>query len=175
LSLKRRFIRQELEIFKEKKLDDDTFSKKLRFPSKMFAKDVMTPYKSVKPDTSIHELLDLLKEQKTSIFIVVDDKNNLLGIVRESDLIKLLSRPSFSTGIGSSLFKKAFVRVSDSVEDIMTVKPIFVYEKQTIEEVATVMGKYKIKNLPVLNDEKKVVGIINTKRLILLMRLLSQG
>ncbi|HPR41803.1 MAG TPA: CBS domain-containing protein [Candidatus Methanofastidiosa archaeon] len=175
MSLKRRFIRQELEIFKEKKLDDDTFSKKLRFPGKMLAKDVMTPYKSVRPNTPIHDLLNLLNEQKTSIFIVVDEEENLIGIVRESDLIKLLSRPSFSTGIGGSLFNEAFVRVSDTVNDIMTRKPIFVYENQTIEEVATVMGKYKIKNLPVLDQKKRVVGIINTKQLLLLMRLLSQG
>ncbi|MBN1785536.1 MAG: CBS domain-containing protein [Candidatus Methanofastidiosa archaeon] len=173
MSLKHRFIRQELEIFKEKKLDDDTFTKKLRFPGKMLAKDVMMPYKSVRPTTPIQDLLNLLNEQKTSIFIVVDEYENLLGIVRESDLIKLLSRPSFSTGVGGSLFKEAFVRVSDTVADIMTHKPIFVYEGQTIEEVATTMGKYKIKNLPVLNSEKRVVGIINTKRLLLLMRLLS--
>lgn len=173
MPIKRRFLRKELEEYKEKKLDGDTFSQKLRFPEKMLAKDVMTKYHSVSPDTPISKLLTLLKEHNTAIFIVVDDSKNLIGIVRESDLIKLLSRPKFSAGIGGSIYKEAFIRVSDNVEDIMTRKPIFVYETQTIEEVATVMRKYKIKNLPVLDSEKKVKGIINTKQLLFLMRLLS--
>jgi len=166
-------LRKELEEYKERKLDEDTFSQKLRFPGKMLAKDVMTNYRYVSPDTPISELLTLMKEYNTAIFIVVDESKNLIGIVRESDLIKLLSRPKFKAGIGGSIYKEAFIRVSDNVEDIMTRKPIFVYETQTIEEVATVMRKYKIKNLPVLDSEKKVKGIINTKHLLLLMRLLG--
>jgi CBS domain-containing protein len=45
--------------------------------------------RTVRPDTSVVDAIELLKTHKYGCLVVVDDSNRLVGIVTDSDMVKL--------------------------------------------------------------------------------------
>ncbi len=70
-----------------------------------------------------------------------------------------------------SALKHAFQRLTEEIKakDVMTAKVIFVQEDCSSREVAKEMAAHDISGLPVVNSEKKVVGIISEKDFLLQM------
>lgn len=145
----------------------------LRFPERMSAKDVAFKIPAVCADTSLDDIISMLIDGKTPHFVVVDDDGNLLGIVTEDDLLKLISRPSIPTGVGSIVSKEAKFRASSTVKDIMTRHPIFVYATQSLDEVVATMRKYSVGHVAVVDDNKHVVGLIDKKQLLVVLQILK--
>ena len=80
------------------------------------AKDIMTvDVITAKPETTVEELARLLIEHKISGVPVVDDDNQLIGVVTENDLIKKNARFHIPTII--RLFDAYFLLNSGKVED----------------------------------------------------------
>lgn len=53
--------------------------------------DIMsTPIIVIKPDNSIEEAAKAMKENKVKRLVVIDDEENLVGIIAEDDIIKIL-------------------------------------------------------------------------------------
>ncbi len=134
------------------------------------AKDIMTKdVITAKNETTIEELARLLIEHKISGVPVVDDDNQLIGIVTENDLIKKNKRFHIPTIV--RLFDAYFLLDSGKVEDeikkmvattvgeICTKKVLSISEDTTLEEIATIMAEKHIHLLPVLKDNE-VVGIV---------------
>jgi CBS domain-containing protein len=46
------------------------------------------------------------------------------------------------------------------VRDVMSKGVIWVYEDDSVEQVATVMSKHQVRRLPVVNRDKRLVGIV---------------
>ena len=131
----------------------------------IMTKDVIT----AKNETTIEELARLLIEHKISGVPVIDDDNQLIGIVTENDLIKKNKRFHIPTIV--RLFDAYFLLDSGKVEDeikkmvattvgeICTKKVLSISEDTTLEEIATIMAEKHIHLLPVLKDNE-VVGIV---------------
>ena len=80
------------------------------------AKDIMTvDVITVKPETTVEELARLLIEHKISGVPVVDDNDQMIGVVTENDLIKKNARLHIPTII--RLFDAYILLNSDKVED----------------------------------------------------------
>ena len=134
------------------------------------AKDIMTvDVITVKPETTVEELARLLIEHKISGVPVVDDNDQMIGVVTENDLIKKNARLHIPTII--RLFDAYFLLNSDKVEDeikkmvagtvdeICNKDIVSLTEETTLEEIATIMSEKNIHLLPVLRDGA-VVGIV---------------
>ena len=134
------------------------------------AKDIMTlDVITAKPETTVEELARLLIEHKISGVPVVDDDNQLVGVVTENDLIKKNARLHIPTII--RLFDAYFLLNSGKVEDeikkmvagtvdeICNKDIVSLTEETTLEEIATIMSEKNIHLLPVLRDGM-VVGIV---------------
>ena len=131
----------------------------------IMTKDVIT----AKNETTIEELARLLIEHKISGVPVIDDDNQLIGIVTENDLIKKNKRFHIPTIV--RLFDAYFLLDSGKVEDeikkmvattvgeICTRKVLSISADTTLEEIATIMAEKHIHLLPVLKDNE-VVGIV---------------
>lgn len=131
----------------------------------IMTKDVIT----AKNETTIEELARLLIEHKISGVPVIDDDNQLIGIVTENDLIKKNKRFHIPTIV--RLFDAYFLLDSGKVEDeikkmvattvgeICTKKVLSISEDTTLEEIATIMAEKHIHLLPVVKD-KEVIGIV---------------
>ncbi len=130
----------------------------------MLVKDIMTKEViTVKEDTPVGEIIRVLLENKISGVPVVDNSNNLVGIISEADLIyKEKSLLPVTTYHGDQKkFMNDYRRsIAKTAGEIMAKCVITVSEDTTVEEAATLMLEKWIKRAPVVKD-KKVVGIIS--------------
>ncbi|MDH8701267.1 IMP dehydrogenase [Dysgonomonadaceae bacterium PH5-43] len=100
---------------------------------------------SIKKGKTVQEALNMMAEYKIGGIPVVDDENNLLGIVTNRDL----------------RFQK---NMDLHIDDIMTVSPLITAEPGTgLEAAADILQKHKIEKLPVVDENNKLVGLITYK------------
>ncbi len=134
------------------------------------ARDIMsTAVITVSPETTVDELGRLFIEKGISGAPVVDEKNNLYGVVTENDLIKQNGRFHIPTivrlfdafiPLGASSVEKEIQRMSASkVSDICTREVITVGPETSLQEIATIMSEKGVHLLPVVSDGR-LVGII---------------
>jgi len=109
----------------------------------MIARDIMTrKVYTIRSDARAQEAAQLLDQHRISGLPVVDEGNDIIGIVTEADII--------------SKVDKEGLRVSD----IMSTEVISVNEETPVSEIALLLTERKIKRVPVVQDGK-LVGIVS--------------
>lgn len=151
----------------------------------MLAKDIMTrEVITVKPETSVEKVASLLVENKISGIPVVNDKNEVVGVVTEKDLIVKASElkvPFYITLFDSIIFLENPIRfnndlkkyVASQVKDAMTTNVLVVEEDTPVSEIVSIMQNKRINRVPVVRNGK-LVGII-TRNDILKSMVKSNG
>lgn len=100
---------------------------------------------TVSKDTKVKEANEIMATYKISGLPVVDDENNLIGIVTNRDL-------------------KYFEDFDSSVDVVMTKNNIITGTRSTtLEQAKHIMLKHKIEKLPIVDDNNKLAGLITTK------------
>jgi acetoin utilization protein AcuB len=94
---------------------------------------------TVSGETSVKQALAIIEERKLRHLPVIDEKDALIGIVSEKDLLR--------------------AKGDDPVEKIMTRDVVTVTEYTALEEAARIMADHKISSLPVMRNGR-LVGII---------------
>ncbi len=135
------------------------------------AEDLMTrnPIR-VHPDTDISEAIHLLLEKNINGIPVVDQEDNLVGIICQSDLVamqKKIPLPSMFTVLDSILPLSSTAKMdreikkiaATRVEDAMTHDPLAVKRDTSLEDLAEIMVDKKYHTLPV-TEEGKLVGVV---------------
>lgn len=142
------------------------------------AQDIMTKEViAVKKDMSVQDFARLLADKKISGAPVIDDQDNLIGIVTENDLIdqkKKVHIPTVMALFDSFVFlenperlEKDLKKMSAStVGDICSNKVITTKNDTPIDEVATTMSEKNVHTLPVLTEDGNMVGIIGKSDII---------
>lgn len=97
----------------------------------------------------------LMREHRIRRLPVVED-GRLLGIVTYGDIRE--ARPSAASSL--STWEMNFLLAGLSLSDVMTKEPKVVSPDVTIGEAAEIMLANRISGLPVVDFEKKLVGII---------------
>ncbi|QGS51540.1 magnesium transporter [Spiroplasma tabanidicola] len=102
-------------------------------------------YTSLKINWTVKEAINIIKKERDEAeevhyFFVVDDLNNLKGVVELKTLF--------------------FSKNEALIEDIMDDRYIYANTKTDQEEVANMFKKYDITTLPIINSQNKLVGII---------------
>jgi len=140
-------------------------------------KDVMTrTVVTVKPNTEITKASTLLIEKGINGVPVLDEQDQLVGILCQSDLVgqqKRLPLPPYLTILDSFIplfskkrFKKEVDKISATmVKQIMTPSPITVTSDTSVEKAASIMIDNHFHTLPVV-DEKELVGIIGKEDIL---------
>ena len=135
------------------------------------ARDIMTKnVVTVRPDTEITPAAKLLLENHFNGLPVVDDKDRLVGIICQGDLIvqqKKFPMPSLFTFFDGlipltsyrSLEKEMGKIVATTVVQAMTPDPITIEPDASLEDIATLMVNNNIHTLPVL-ESGRLVGVI---------------
>lgn len=135
------------------------------------AKDIMTPDPIVvRPETEIPEAARLLLEKNINGIPVVNDNNELVGIICQSDLVAMQRKiplPSLFTLLdsllplnSSSKMEKEIKKIAAArVEDAMTANPESVNKNTALEELAEIMVLKKYHTLPVV-EGGKLVGVV---------------
>ena len=144
----------------------------------MKVKDIMTKeVVTIKGDDTVKVAAKMLNEMNFSGLPVVDENNKIQGIITEGDLLRRMASingPSYIHVLGGNFpfeSKKDFLeRLNKSigylVKEVMTKDVITISKDAEIQEVATLMVKEKIKRIPVVDNEKKIIGIISRKDIL---------
>lgn len=139
----------------------------LRLVSHVPVKDIMTKTViTVKRDADLHEAARLLSERGISGMPVVDDNNRVVGVISEADILTLAGMKrehTFKDILRGILGEPLPARVSggNRVEDVMSFPPITSRADEAVADVARILDERRIKRLPVVDDQGKLLGIIS--------------
>lgn len=143
-------------------------------------KDVVTFSKV----TQIGDAAKILRENKISGAPVLDKDENLVGIVSEGDIMRLLEvhSPNLNLILPAPLdlielpirMKHEYDEIAEGikkaalilVQEIMTRKVVTITPEKSISDAAELMDSHDIKRLPVVDDNGKLIGIITRGDLI---------
>lgn len=113
-------------------------------------KELMIPKEKlvkVKPSTTIIEAVKIMYDKGIGSVLVVENEK-LVGIFTERDVVKTVA-----TGIS----------LSESLEKVMTKRPITIEENEYLSKASIIMSEKNIRHLPVVDKEGKLIGIISAK------------
>lgn len=137
--------------------------------SDVMTKDVIT----VKKNAGLHETARLLAENKISGMPVIDEENHVIGIVTEADILYMAGMKRDHTFkdillhiIGEPVPKR---KNGKTVADVMTSPAITTKPEADIREVAKILDEKRIKRLPVVDEENRLIGIISRANIIRFM------
>lgn len=140
----------------------------------MKAADVMaTNVITVRLDTPVATIAEVLLANRISAVPVVNDKDVLVGIVSEGDLIHRVEagterRRSWWLELltGKEVLAHEFVMShARKAADVMTSPAISVPPETSLGDIASMLEKHRIKRVPVANNGK-IVGIVSRANLI---------
>ncbi|MBI4854800.1 MAG: magnesium transporter [Acidobacteria bacterium] len=117
----------------------------LQFPPTSAGGIMSTEFMHLSPDSSVSEAINHVRansKQRLHIYscYVLDDENRLLGAISLRDLV--VATPS------------------KAVKDVMRKYPISVHCLDDQEKVARILAKYNLLAVPVVDDNKKVLGFV---------------
>lgn len=114
----------------------------------METRDVMTAdVERIPPTATLQEAAMRMQELNVGA-LPVCDKDRLVGMVTDRDI----ALRSVARGQDPR---------QDTVRDVMTPQIIYCFDDQNVEEVAAQMRDHQVRRLPVLNREKRLVGIVS--------------
>lgn len=100
----------------------------------------------VKSSDTIKQAAQMMAEEDVG-FLPVEDNDRLVGTITDRDIVMRCVAKGKANG-------KALVR------DAMTKDVKYCFEDEDMEHVMTNMGDIKVRRLPVLNRDKRLVGIV---------------
>lgn len=134
----------------------------------LIAKDIMTKKViTIGKNATLLELVKLLIKNKISGVPVIDEENNLVGVVTENDIIVKKSSLPFPLSFSFAFLDKyeSYTKstkefLDTKVEEVMSVDIKTVRKDMTVSKVVNIMLNNNINRLPVLDDDNKLIGII---------------
>lgn len=115
------------------------------------SKEVIT----VEADDSMQNAIYILQEQNIKI-LPVTENGNIVGVITDRDLKKASPSDATTLDMHELLFLISKIKVRDLMKKpVYTVRP-----DHTVEEAAALLLEKKISGLPVVNENKGLVGII---------------
>ena len=98
----------------------------------------------IRPSVSIHQALGVIEAGGIQIVLVTDPKNHLLGTLTDGDVRRGILK-------GTSL--------DEPVERVMRSEPLVAGVSDTKEHILVLMRQRGIHQIPILDEQKRVVGI----------------
>ncbi len=128
---------------------------------------------AVHPEDEIEDLLRLMRQQELAGVPVVDHSDRLVGIVTEDDLVIRdedadLRLPHHIDLWGGVIYLESTKHYEErlrrafaaTVADMMTRDPITVVPEDSVRHAARLIAEHKHDRLPVVDDERKLVGMV---------------
>src|SRR6266487_1092488 len=127
----------------------------------MKARDIMVRNViAVGPEASVREVANILFKNRISALPVVDEHGKLIGIISEGDLVR---RAELETDYRRSWWLEIFARKSNEalaveygksharrVKDVMSRKVITATPSTSLQDIAALLEKNRIKRVPIV-------------------------
>lgn len=113
----------------------------------MQVKDIMTPNATmIQAGASLEEAARLMRNANIGFIPVVDGKH-LAGVVTDRDIVVRAVADHMETR-------------DRLVSEIMTAQPVCCQAGDRVTEVVRIMEKHRVRRLPVVDDDKAVIGVV---------------
>ena len=137
-----------------------------RVARRIFVRDVMTKNViKVREDADINEVATLLSENRISGLPVVDIQDRVIGMITEADVLAMVGMKKGHTFkdvirhlLGEPL---SGPKRSKRLRDVMTKPAITAGPEADIREIALTLDEKRIKRLPVVDEQGKLIGVIS--------------
>ncbi len=137
------------------------------------AGQIMTrPVYSIASESNISLAADIMAKKKVSGLPVINNGEELVGIISEKDLVKSVIKddpPSLMSVIARCLSNKGCLALSLrklKVVDLMTAPAIAVFENTPLSGIINLLNKGSINRLPVKERNNRLIGIITRSDII---------
>ena len=126
----------------------------------LLCRDVMTPQpKSVAPDATVGQAWSLMQMHRIKALPVVDAQRHVVGIVTQLDFVLLFkSHPVADTGADET----SGLRVGD----FMSRQVKTATQAQPIADLVPLFANYGHHHLPVVDDDKRLIGMVTQSNLV---------
>lgn len=112
------------------------------------ARVMSTDLQTVAPETLVEVAGDLMLENRVGSVIVVDDDNQLEGILTTTDFVNIVA--------------ESHPKAQTSVSRYMSTDVITVSAQDGIRDAADLMIEHGFHHLPVVDEEEGVIGMVTT-------------
>lgn len=111
-------------------------------------KDVMSQnFKWMAPDSPVSQVAQEMRDMDCG-FMPLAENDKMIGMITDRDI----TIRAVAEGKNPAECK---------ARDIMTPKTYYCYDDQDVEEVCNNMGEIQVRRLPVVNRDKRLVGIVS--------------
>lgn len=135
---------------------------------------------TVSPESSLESAIKILADKKLSGLPVVNAQGDLVGVISETDLTWQatgVDTPPYIMFLDSVIYlqnpakhnQEVHKALGQTVAEAMNDSPTTVQDSQLVREAARIMHDKKVRRLPVVNAESKLVGIITQGDVIRMM------
>ncbi len=100
----------------------------------------------IDPNSTIHDAARRMRSEDVGA-LPVGENDRLVGVVTDRDIVMRAVAEDASGGV-------------TSVRDVMSEGVCYCFEDDDVEEAASIMAEHQVRRLPVLNREKRLVGIV---------------
>jgi len=120
-------------------------------------------------DQPIENLLQkIVDDPRTRHVYVVDETGVLIGSVRMNAVVRFLFPLEATVEQGDELLLRNFASFeAKTVRDIMNDEPYYVTESTSLGEMASLLIREQINELPVVDDGKRIIGQVNVYEVIM--------
>ena len=135
---------------------------------------------TVSPQTSLQEAIQILAEKEISGLPVVDEKGQLVGVISETDLTWQatgVDTPPYVMFLDSVIYlqnplkhnEEVHKALGQTVGEAMSDSPTTIKGSDQVREAAKIMHDKKVRRLPVVDDDSKLIGMITQGDVIKMM------
>ncbi|GJL86220.1 MAG: inosine-5-monophosphate dehydrogenase [Micavibrio sp.] len=111
-------------------------------------RDVMSrDFKWVPPETTLRDAARIMRDNDVG-FLPIGENDRMVGIITDRD-------------ITVRAVAEGFHPQSDTVRSVMTPGPFYCYEDQNVAEICDNMSFIKVRRLPVVSRDKRLVGVVS--------------
>ena len=137
-----------------------------RVARRVSVRDVMTKKViKIRADADLNEVTNLLSENRISGLPVVDEEDRVIGLITEADVLSMAGMRkghAFKDIIRHILGEPlSGPKESRRLRDVMTSPAITTGPEADIREVAMTLDEKRIKRLPVVDEQGRLIGVIS--------------
>jgi len=103
------------------------------------------------PSITVKEAIKILYEKHIGSVVLINDDKKCIGIFTERDAIRLVAKN---------------IELDQPLGNVMTKNVITIQENSSINEVRRIVLTHKIRHLPVVNQEDRIVGLLSVRAIL---------
>ena len=125
---------------------------------------------TVGPDAPMGEVIDAVTATRLNRAIVIDDQRRVIGVLRDAEVIARIDPAHHGAIIGALMGRSKVAPIAGTAKDVMITPAICIAADRPVEEAMRLMIGARVKVLPVVDGEGRLVGVVDRSDLLRYVR-----